>query len=171
MISGSFRRDANKVSKMKLCLLLTMQREHSNLVGAGIVFIDRVRSKMLLVKGNLHQKWGPCKGHRNKYANGLEDPLACAIRETREEIGVDARGLFNDDTPVRIYSSYLFFMVDVDSTSEMFSSMVKEEREIMDVKWVTFDEVMNFERHEINVYLNSIRRGLDTICADLDKVK
>ena len=107
---------------------------------------------ILMVKGKKTGKWSFPKGHRNRSESYLE----CAIRETREETGLD---LF-DRRPVAYHrlsvGEYFFFEVE-----EEFEAVVEDTQEVSEARWVALDEIQHLECNvDVNNFLDRLDRHM-----------
>ena len=105
---------------------------------------------ILLVKGRRSLKWSFPKGHRE----GSETIWECAVRETKEETGVDLSGL----TPVAYQKlsagEYYFFEVDYETEPK-----IRDTDEVMEARWVTMEEMGTMSCNvDVNKFLIRMRR-------------
>jgi 8-oxo-dGTP pyrophosphatase MutT (NUDIX family) len=101
--------------------------------------------KYALVQGRYTQKWSFPKGH----STDSETPLECALRELKEETGI------NEVPPPTkyiklIYGYYYLFKVD-----KQLKLNPTDTHEIMDTKWVTLKEM---ESMDLNADVNEFRK-------------
>jgi ADP-ribose pyrophosphatase YjhB (NUDIX family) len=82
----------------------------------------------LLVKGKYTGKWSFPKGHIEKD----ERPLECAIRETKEETGIDLNGI----KPEKCMSGYFGFTL-----AAIPETKIIDTNEIEETKWMTIEEM------------------------------
>lgn len=98
-----------------------------------------------LVQGRYTRKWSFPKGH----SADSEQPLECALRELKEETGIN-----EVPPPSRyiklVYGYYYLFKVD-----SQLSLNPKDKREIMDAKWVTVKEM---ESMDVNADVNEFKK-------------
>lgn len=98
-----------------------------------------------LVQGRYTQKWSFPKGH----STDSEQPLECALRELKEETGIN-----EVPPPSRyiklVYGYYYLFKVD-----RQLDLVPTDNREIMDAKWVTLKEM---ETMQVNADVNEFRK-------------
>src|SRR3989338_5784572 len=125
------------------------------LVGAGMILVDPEQQTMLCVKGTYYHKWGPPKGHLEKN----ETPEQCAIRELREETGVDGTQLINSKISTKIINGYIFYLIHVDSNQHL--AQPEDTREIEASEWLSLDFLRTLDRQNRNIYLSRILTYLD----------
>jgi 8-oxo-dGTP pyrophosphatase MutT (NUDIX family) len=87
---------------------------------------------ILVVQGRLSNKWSFPKGHGNK----SETPLAAAIRELKEETGINMSGVTPDNElrfkSNRTGSGGIYFVFHV---NEMANIIPEDTKEIMNTMW------------------------------------
>ena len=106
---------------------------------------------ILLVLGRKSKKWSFPKGHKHRG----ETYIDCAVRETREETGID---LYNT-IPVAYQrlsvGEYYFYDLSEEVTPE-----INDNREITEAKWMTIDEMKNSACNvDVNNFLMRLRRN------------
>lgn len=84
------------------------RQNHSRICKAGSFVYDSLREKVLLVQSR-GQMWGPPKGR----INPLESTLDCAIREVREETGLELP-ITNLVRTFVVRSKSLFYLMDIE---------------------------------------------------------
>ena len=109
-------------------------------------------NKLLLVKGAKTGKWSFPKGHKE----GSETYLACALRETIEETGVDLK----DILPVAYHrlsvGEYFFFEIQ-----EELPLAIQDDTEILEAKWVSLHDLNNMNCNvDVNNFLDRVNRRL-----------
>lgn len=110
--------------------------------------VNKDRTKMLVVYHIINDGWIHPGGH----ADGEEDLLSVAIREVKEETGLDVRVLDNSifgiqSAPVKGYvkrgkyvSAHIHFDVIYLMEADENIPLIYREDESKGVKWVSFDE-------------------------------
>ena len=88
-----------------------------------------------LVKGRYHQKWSFPKGHLQEE----EDPFDCAMREIKEETGLEV--LPAPTTSLQIGFGY-YYIFEVD---EEYPLVPKDTQEIINTKWMTIEEMRKMD--------------------------
>ena len=113
-------------------------------INAGVIIINKDKTKLLLVKGKVKGKWGPPKG-KIEYK---ETTQIAAIRELYEETGIkldinNAVRYKNTSKPYQLYLSnivfYIFYLNE--DNYNIFDPIDKNE--IIDVKWFSIVELNN----------------------------
>jgi mRNA-decapping enzyme subunit 2 len=101
---------------------------------SGVILISK-NSTILIVKGRKMNKWSFPKGHLEP----REDPFHCAIREIREETGIDW-------LPPPIACSQvgfgIYYFFDMDNECHLSP---EDKQEIMDSNWFTIDEMKTLD--------------------------
>jgi 8-oxo-dGTP diphosphatase len=115
----------------------------------GCICISPV-NRVLIVKGRRSGKWSFPKGHKN----GSESYIDCALRETREETGIDLRPF----SPMAYHKlsagEYYFFEVQ-----EEYTPMVCDEREVAEAGWYTLEEMADMECNvDVSYFLSRVNR-------------
>lgn len=101
--------------------------------GAGILFYDKTRKKILLVQSR-GRKWGPAKGH---FDTTTETPTACASREAYEETGIKIEETFLT-FGYRVFNYKIYF---VPVSSEEFVNFDNLDKEITNIRWFSVQEL------------------------------
>lgn len=118
-------------------------------VGVAVLFFDEV-GKLLIVKTNYHPDWQVPGGNGNEN----ESPQETAIRETKEEIGLDVGNLRF------LYVEYLgataerpdfleFVFYGGVLKGEDIANIILQEEEIVDYKFVEIDEALSLLRSSL----------------------
>lgn len=119
---------------------------------AGCFIYDLLNKKILLVQSR-GQLWGPPKGSIQEN----ENPLECAIREVKEETGLNV--VENDFVnSVIIQSKSLYYYIDIDSTCQdvnnIFPQTVKD-NDANGIGWFTIDCLIEMiQEKQININKN-----------------
>jgi len=104
---------------------------------------------ILLVRGKRSGKWSFPKGHKNR----AETYINCAMRETKEESGID---LINR-IPVAYHKlsvgEYFFYEME----GELETS-INDTLEIIEARWVPLDDIAHMD---CNVDVNNFLRRID----------
>lgn len=110
---------------------------------AGIIL--NCNNSFLLVKSNTNKKWSFPKG----CIEPDENELVCALRELKEETGVDIdmdSDFYHDK---RIYGDTIYFYYK--TNRDMFNSkFIFDKNEILAVNWFNENELRNMEYHSYN---------------------
>ena len=120
------------------------------------------KNRVLLVRGRRTGKWSFPKGHKQRG----EGYLACAVRETAEETGLDLSAL----TPVAYHKfsagEYFFFEVE-----EEMEPAPRDNEEVSEARWMTVADIRalrHCERNvDVNFFLDQMRRGMRPVAAVL----
>ena len=122
---------------------------NTKIVGAGIIAMHFEGSniKILLVRGKQSGKWSFPKGHTEPN----EDIIQTGIREMREETGIEIEES-QIDKRVKL-GEYMFFLV------RMYEQeyVRKQESEIIESKWMDYEDVMKLDINEVNYPLKLFR--------------
>lgn len=107
-------------------------------------------NRILLVKGRKSGKWSFPKGHKI----GSENYLACALRETMEETGIDLSG----SVPMACHrlsaGEYYFYELP-----EELEPSVKDSHEVEEVGWFTLEEISQMNCNvDVNCFLGRVYR-------------
>lgn len=118
----------------------------------GIIIVKRDLEKnlYLLVQGRYTGKWSFPKGHSNEN----EEPLKCALREINEETGIDNLPEASDFLEIGYGNYYVFNLRD------MLELSPKDTKEIMNIKWVSLDEM---EHMALNADVSLYRKKMKGI--------
>ena len=107
-------------------------------------------NKILLVKGKKTGKWSFPKGHREVSESYLE----CALRETREETGVDLKELKAVAYHRLSVGEYFFYEVGAE-----MPITIEDTTEIQEAKWLYLNELPDIECNvDVNNFLHRIGR-------------
>lgn len=105
-------------------------------------------NRILVVKGRKSGKWSFPKGHKN----GSETYLGCALRELREETGLDLKGM----APIGCHrftkegGEYYFFIMPEETTPEP-----RDLAEVEEAGWYSVDDL---KRSKCNVDVSCFLR-------------
>lgn len=110
------------------------------------------RNKILIVLGRKSNKWSFPKGHKLR----TETYLECALRETKEESGVD----LSSYTPLAYHKlsagEYFFFEV-----AEEFPTTIQDTNEILTASWVSLEEMARLPCNvDVNNFLDRMDRRM-----------
>lgn len=100
----------------------------------GVIAIDRVHSKWLLVRGNKSQNFSFPRGKKNRD----EPDVACALRETKEETGYDLTQYINPEKSVEVWNKgkkLRLYLAEVDSEKNPIQA-TGNGTEISEVRWM-----------------------------------
>ncbi len=124
-----------------------------NLATDGIIMYCRTESKLLLVCNRGANIWSMPKGKRE----AGENSLTCALREFREETGLDVSQELNEhSTKVTIHRTTFYVLyVDTLAKVEQFHSA-----EIAAVRWVTLSEILTHSAQ----YSKQCRQVAEYLC-------
>ena len=108
-------------------------------------------NRVLLVKGRRSGKWSFPKGHKN----GSETYMACALRETIEETGIDLTGMKPKACHKLSAGEYYFFEL----ASEI-EPVVKDTGEVEAAEWFTLDEMAELSANvDVSCFLSRMDRS------------
>lgn len=126
------------------------QQKNNEVFGTIVV---SPQGRFLLVRGRATGKWSFPKGH----LEGPESPLECARRELYEETGLRLKdispttGLFK----LRVAKYFLF---RIPSEAKLCS---QDSREVMDLKWFTFDEIQRLQGNvDVSEFVKRMRKNM-----------
>ncbi len=135
--------------------ILTRENEYAHISSSGFI-LNKNRDKVLMIYHNIYQSWGWTGGH----ADGDEDLLYVALKEAKEETGVDTKPIVNnvfvlDILPVNGHfkrgkwvSSHEHLNVTYILEADESQELIMKEDENSGVKWVPIDEVVKESREE-----------------------
>ena len=136
-------------------------------ISCGCVIFDKAtHSKVLIVYEKNRNFWGFPKGHIEKG----ETEVQTALREVKEEVGIDVKVL---DEKYRYAINYIIEDKQIDKTSIFYIAepiddnikITNQEAEIEDSKWVTVEEA-----YKLLTFENS-KEVLRKACKDLKSIK
>lgn len=111
----------------------------------GVIVLHR--NKILLVRG-AGGKWSFPKGRRRE----KESPLQGAIREAREEAGIDLAGLSPDVTMLLRYGTY--FLYSLKELPELAEPLTPEE--VLEVGWKNYTSLKGHDKNaDLRFYLRA----------------
>lgn len=133
---------------------------------ASCLILNKEHTKILLEYHNIYQSWGWCGGHND----GEQDFLALAIKEAKEETGLDVTPIYDypialDDLWVqghikkcKYVSAHLHLdMAYLFEADENAPLKIKED-EISGLKWFTLEEFKTLNCDIMDVYLKMLSR-------------
>lgn len=150
--------------------VLTRNNEIAHITSSGFV-VNKTRDKVLMVHHNIYNSWAWTGGH----ADGEDDLLGVAVREVKEETGVQnitpvSNDIFSLDILTvlghvkkgKYISPHLHLSVAYLLEADDMEVLVVKEDENSGVKWVPIDEVNEYsnEPHMRKVYeklINKVR--------------
>lgn len=146
--SLSFRGKKGYAPNSMMSRLNSNKKERQEGTYGGILCVSSPEgTKYALVQGRYTSKWSFPKGH----ANEGETPLECTKREIAEETGLD-----NLPKPLNYmkmgYGGYYIFDFKEEPVLKP-----RDEKEIMDTKWVLFDEM---EKMSLNADVSLFRKTM-----------
>lgn len=107
-------------------------------------------NRILLVKGRRSGKWSFPKGHKN----GSESYIDCALRETREEAGIDLRNAKPMAYHKLSAGEYYFFELERE-----VAPFIHDPREIEDAGWYTLEEMASMPCNvDVSYFLSRMKR-------------
>ena len=124
-----------------------MNQEFNNkpLIAVGVLVIDEDKA-LIIKRGEEPNKflWS-IPGGLVEIGEELEE---AAIREVKEEMGIDVKiesmiGVFNCINRNRNEIEYHYVIIDY--IAKEFTGSIKTNKEILDFKWVKFNELHNYE--------------------------
>jgi 8-oxo-dGTP pyrophosphatase MutT (NUDIX family) len=110
----------------------------------GAIFVTP-QSKILVVKGRPTGKWSFPKGHPNENESAFE----CAKRETFEETNLDLTYRYER---ILTLSTGMYYL----TRSPELETKLKDKNEILEIRWMTYDELKNAD---VNVDVNTFLRN------------
>lgn len=136
--------------------ILTRENVVAHLTGSGFI-LNKTRDKALMIYHNIYEAWSWTGGH----ADGEEDLLAVAIKEAKEETGVENIVPITEDVisldsltvkahikKGKFVSSHLHlsfaYLLEADEEDEL---IIKPD-ENSGVRWMTFEEVIKHAAKE-----------------------
>lgn len=114
------------------------------MIGTAFLPVDRVNKKILVSKRSMNKKYFP--GFWEVLGGNLEfgeDFKNCVIREVKEEINCDIKGLEHLHSRV-MYLNDLMYITAV-YYGELCDEPVFNKDEISEIRWISEDELGDFE--------------------------
>jgi 8-oxo-dGTP pyrophosphatase MutT (NUDIX family) len=109
-----------------------------------------ISNRIILVKGRRTGKWSFPKGHKNRN----ESYLACAIRETLEETGLDLDGQRHVACHKLSVGVYYFFELE-----EEVELCPCDTEEVEEAGWFGIDEIRTMSCNvDVNCFLDRLKR-------------
>lgn len=142
--------------------ILTRDNEIAHITSSAFV-VNKTKDKVLMIHHNIYNSWSWTGGH----ADGEEDLLGVAIREVKEETGIDnvhpvIEDIFSlDILPVlghmkrgKYVSAHLHLSVAYLLEGDENELLIVKADENSDVKWIPIEEVNAYsnEPHMIKLY-------------------
>ncbi|GAA0722597.1 NUDIX hydrolase [Clostridium malenominatum] len=142
--------------------ILTRDNEIAHITSSAFV-VNKTKDKVLMIHHNIYNSWSWTGGH----ADGEKDLLKVAVREVKEETGVNyvhpvRTDIFSlDILPVlghikrgKYISAHLHLSVAYLLESDENESLIVKADENSDVKWIPIEEVNAYsnEPHMMKVY-------------------
>lgn len=117
----------------------------------GGVILNEKLNKFLLVKGFYHHSWSFPKGKINKN----ESDLKCAIREIKEEIGLDCEKLIDENEFVELSENLKrkkirYYMIT--GVNENYKFNPQTRKEIEEIKWFPIENLFKNKRLSSEFY-------------------
>jgi 8-oxo-dGTP pyrophosphatase MutT (NUDIX family) len=148
----------NRLQDIHECLKLYNKYKKS-LPTAGVIMYNNKLNNISFVTVRMKHTdiWSMPKGKKDVGDSGL---LQTAIREFREETGVDLEECIFVNTPSKVINRTLFYLVESDALDMYFSGY--DTNEISDVKWTAVADVSQYpDRYSKQVraaakYLNGL---------------
>jgi 8-oxo-dGTP pyrophosphatase MutT (NUDIX family) len=111
------------------------------------------QNRFLLVRGRATGKWSFPKGH----LEGVESPLDCAKRELFEETGLSLKGASPNTGLFKLRVAHYFLF----RVSSEFKLWAQDSREVMDLRWFTFDEVQHLSGNvDVSEFVRRMKKNL-----------
>jgi len=115
----------------------------------------------LLVKGKYAGKWSFPKGHIEKG----ETQLQCAIRETKEETGIDLNGIQPENKKIRYRRYFIFTLSSIPETK------IIDTNEIEQIRWMTIEEMQNIHGNgDVKFFIKKYLGLKDVIKGKADEI-
>ena len=112
-------------------------------IECGAIILNKELTKFIIVHQRLSKKWGLPKGHMTFDELKENDKISCAVREAKEETGLD---LIKNKNCVIIgkvnMNSKLFFVFHILFDTNNFTPI--DTNEISYVRWINIEDVNNF---------------------------
>lgn len=131
-------------------LFYVMMNMTRNINGAGVILLDS-GNRILLVLGREHGKWSFPKGMLDG-----DSPRVCAVRETKEETGLDVK--INPDTPKWVCNDYVFYLLQATDVIGSWRLHPNDREEIEVATWMTVREVLELPDECCNNVLRNFKR-------------
>jgi 8-oxo-dGTP pyrophosphatase MutT (NUDIX family) len=110
------------------------------------------RNTVLVVKGRKSGKWSFPKGHKNRLLS--ETYLECAVRETREETGIDLSEY--DHVSVHRLSVGEYYLFEI---QDELPIVIEDTIEIEEAQWMSLDDMLNVACNvDVNNFLTRLQR-------------
>jgi len=107
--------------------------------GSGIILCDSTE-RILLVLGREHNKWSFPKGHLDDTDT---DTRMCAIRETKEETGLDV--VIPEEAGYRTFGDYKYYFLGPEQVVGKWCLCPQDQDEVVCAKWFTVLELLDLE--------------------------
>ena len=146
--------------------ILTRDNKIAHITSSAFI-LNKAKDKVLMIHHNIYNSWSWTGGH----ADGEKDLLAVAIREGKEETGVENIKALNSDIfsleilPVlghvrrgKYVSAHLHLSIAYLVEADEKEALIVKEDENSDVKWIPIEEVNSYssEPHMQKVYTKLI---------------
>lgn len=149
--------------------VLTRESEAAHMTSSGVI-LNPEMDKMLMIHHKIYDTWAWTGGH----ADGEDDPLAVAVREAKEETGlekihpiskapasIEVLPVMGHQKKGRYVSTHLHFNASYILIADEAEALAVNEEETNGVKWVPIAEI---EKHSnepamVEIYQKIITRG------------
>ena len=109
------------------------------IAGACVVKNDKILLLQIKKANEQDGRWGPPSGH----ANGIENPEDVALRETKEETGLDVKLTDLVQIAISYYKNQAYLFVFYKAKIIGHQKIKIQNEEVYQYKWVNLEDIQN----------------------------